>query len=228
MKRLFTLIELLVVIAIIAILAAMLLPALNKARERARAVNCLSNLKHVIAYASMYVDDNEGRLPKYYQHDYPYPYVLFGRVSWAKAPAIKNSFSCPALPYNADANSYRGQFAQVYGLLISADGYNMNFATGKSLQSSTSEYYTWSPSQRPIFTDSYSYVTFTSKGLLVQVGGVYTGSTAPTDQGLIHARHGGFANMAFHDGHAEAVPGPRILTDKIAKAYSFNGPPISE
>ena len=88
MKKSFTLIELLVVIAIIAILASMLLPSLAKAREKARAVSCINNLKQVGLLSITYANDQDDfMLTGYFPND------TAGYLPWQVYFAVKGSFS---------------------------------------------------------------------------------------------------------------------------------------
>ena len=144
---LFTLIELLVVIAIIAILAAMLLPALAKARAKAREASCKSNQKQIALGSMMYADDSNGHFPKagyksgpltgYYFDDLISDYVSISLTPEAKAKQGlnegdvngKNVFVCPSDSTDLDPglarrtysiNAYIGQLDGTVGYMVSS------------------------------------------------------------------------------------------------------------
>jgi prepilin-type N-terminal cleavage/methylation domain-containing protein/prepilin-type processing-associated H-X9-DG protein len=221
MKRGFTLIELLVTIAIISILAAILFPVFARARENARRSSCLSNLKQIGLGAMQYIQDYDGRFPKYAYTGAVAPDADQGGAwdsskgwYWANVlyPYIKSQqvFICPSSPNAGTKYKYpSGPSLQQYGA-----NYDL---CPSSAAVSVAESSIVSPAGTYLFMDAGYY---TIKWDWAQTGPVTTGtaadiyhyvpglcgispSTITSDNDCVSGRHFDGMNMAFADGHVK-------------------------
>ena len=202
----FTLIELLVVIAIIAILAAMLLPALQQARQRGRASSCVNNLAQTAKAHFMYAGQNDDWIVPYY-----ISYDSGTSYSWGKAflecklisDKMLPNFRCP----NLEASTGKDfSFDQFYGMMRNKDKYyKIGRFKFENMPTDKSEV---TPSQFPFIVDSVldSSVPYKQTYYVAWVGNKNFDTTRK-----IHLRHLGKASIAAGDGHVVNLSRPDIL-----------------